>query len=202
MSKHRYELTQSLLSSWLYATDPEAAERSWDEFIDALERKPKVPNEAMKDGIEFERLVTLHAAGKPFDVDNEDWFKAAMQVGNICKGAIPQVRIEKDVQIRGIDFRLIGVADFVKAGRIYDVKKVLKYECPKYFHSPQHPMYFELIPEAKVFQYLIFDGKYVYREQYHPGDGLDIYATISAFIDFLFDRNLLSKYFEKWRIMQ
>ena len=59
-----YLLTHSLLSSWLYAMkdspyeDATTERDSYAEFLQALRREPGEQTEAMRNGVEFENLVT------------------------------------------------------------------------------------------------------------------------------------------------
>ena len=94
---------------------------------------------------------------------------------------------------------LVGIADCLKCGIIYDIKRVQRYEYGKYQHSTQHPMYLELFPEAMRFDYLIFDGSYCYREQYRRGDFVPIRQTAEGFLKYLEDADLMETYQEHWR---
>ena len=61
----RYMVTHSLLSSWLYAMkdnpyEDMTTERDYfQEFLTVLKREPTETTEAMRNGIEFEDLVTV-----------------------------------------------------------------------------------------------------------------------------------------------
>ena len=65
-------------------------------------------------------------------------------------------------------------------------------------------MYLALVPEARLFEYIISDGKYVYREKYPRdllGDGIEpIEDTINNFMSFLDRQNLLQTYTENWEV--
>ena len=126
--------------------------------------------------------------------------KAAFQFGQRCRGGQLQAREEKPVHWGSMELLLVGVADCLKCGIIYDIKRVQRYEYGKYQHSAQHPMYLELFPEAMRFDYLIFDGSYCYREQYRRGDFVPIRQTAEAFLKYLEDANLMETYQEHWRV--
>ena len=68
-----------------------------------------------------------------------------------------------------------------------------------YIGSPQHPMYFALVPKAREFQYKICDGKYIYTETYRPDEVEPIERTIKHFMDFLDKQNLVKTYCDNWK---
>lgn len=145
----RYEITQSLVSSWQYMFDcfegyEEDAEA---EFLSALRREKPVLDEkrqqAIDNGIEFENLVTDIAEGRfipEFETDGTinkssygngelmgydkypRWYDAAAKVAGIVRGGQFQVKAKKTVTVGGIEFLLYGRLDVLKAGTIYDVK--------------------------------------------------------------------------------
>ena len=104
------------------------------------------------------------------------------------------------LRVAGLDFHLYGVCDYVKAGIIYDIKRVQRYEYGKYLHSPQHPMYLHLLPGASKFAYLIFDGTSTYTETYRRGDFEPIEDTISRFINWLLANGYINDYFTHWEM--
>lgn len=183
-----YWLTQSLLSSWIYYlnADDEYAQSAWDSFVSTLRREEKEPTKAMQDGILFEDMVNRLVAGQAPEGDfNAKWDAAARRFAGRCSGGLSQVPVTGDLSVAGMDFCLYGVCDYVKAGLIMDIKKVTRYEYGKYQHSPQHPMYLHLLPEAKRFDYLIFDGSNCHVEAYRREDCKPIEQTIAEFIRFL-----------------
>lgn len=196
-----YWLTQSLLSNWIYYlnADEEHSKSAWDSFVSALRREEKEPTPAMQDGTLFENMVNRLVAGVGFDETvNEKWIQAAIRVSKKCDGGLPQVPVTGDLSVGGMDFCLYGVCDYVKAGLIMDIKKVTRYEYGKYQHSPQHPMYLHLLPEAKRFDYLIFDGSNCHVETYRREDCKPVAQTISEFIRFLEDTGGLDVYKHFW----
>ena len=104
------------------------------------------------------------------------------------------------LRVAGLDFQLYGVCDYVKAGVIYDIKRVQRYEYGKYLHSPQHPMYLHLLPGASKFTYLIFDDANTYAETYRRGDFEPIEDTISHFINWLLANGHINNYFTHWEM--
>lgn len=176
----------------MYATDSESPDSAWDRFLMVLNREKEPDTPAMKEGRRFEDEVTKVIGGGV----SEDEF--ATEFGRLLDGATPQVRAEKVLHVSGLDWNLVGVADFIRAGTIYDTKRVTRYEYGKYQRSTQHPAYFRLFPEANTFIYLIHDGKYNYQEQYLRADTMSIEPYIMIFYEFLKTNKLFDIYQEKW----
>ncbi len=196
-----YKMTHSLLESWRRATDPDADESAFGAFLDALERKKRQKTKAMQDGIDFETAVTRYINNEAPDSDKSgEEIRAIAQFGNRLCGAQLQVREEKEIKVCGREILLVGVADALKAGILSDIKRVQRYEYGKYQFSTQHPMYMELFPEALRFDYLIFDGKYCYMEQYRRGDFEPIQGTIKAFLEYLDGAELMETYQKSWEV--
>lgn len=198
-----FRLTASLLNAWLYATDPEASEEAYASFLAALAREARPKSRAMETGIAFESLVTC-LAQSPADLPEvkESDMRAAIQMANRVKRGMPQVRAEKVVTINKMPIQLVGIADWLGAGIISDIKRVQRYEYGKYQFSTQHPMYLELFPEAMRFDYLIFDGQFSYMETYRRGDYRPIEETAAAFLKYLEDADLMDTYEKKWSVAQ
>lgn len=195
-----YRITHSLLESWRWATDADAADGSMESFLNTLRRIRQPQTDAMKRGIEFEREITeIVLNGGRVHNGTED--KAILQFAKKVAGSTPQVRVEKKVIVRNMPIYLVGVADFVRAGIIYDTKRVSRYEYAKYMDSTQHPMYFELFPEARRFDYLIYDGQYAYVESYRPDECRPICDTVGEFLDFLEGTCLMPTYKKHWEEM-
>ena len=198
-----YKMTHSLLESWRRATAPDADETAFGVFLDTLERKRKPTTKAMQSGIDFEKAVT-DFANNPQSIfssnANMDETRAIVQIGARLSGAAFQVKYTKSIEIYKTPILLVGVADAIRAGIIYDIKRVQRYEYGKYQFSTQHPMYMELFPEALRFDYLIFDGKYCYVEQYRRGDFEPIHGTIKAFLEYLDGAELMDTYMKNWEV--
>ena len=196
-----YKMTHSLLESWRRATDPDADETAFGVFLDTLEREKRQKTKAMQDGIDFENAVTRYINNEaPGSERSGDELRAIAQFGNRLRGAQLQVREEKEIKVCGHEILLVGVADALKAGILSDIKRVQRYEYGKYQFSTQHPMYMELFPEALRFDYLIFDGKYCYMEQYRRGDFEPIQGTIKAFLEYLDGAELMEAYQKNWEV--
>lgn len=198
-----YKMTHSLLESWRRATDPDADETAFGDFLDALERNNKPTTKAMQAGIDFEKAVT-DFANNPQSIftsnASADDTRAIIQIGGRLSGASFQVKCSKCMEICKTPILLVGVADALRAGIISDIKRVQRYEYGKYQFSTQHPMYMELFPEALRFDYLIFDGKYCYMEQYRRGDFEPIHGTIKAFLEYLDGAELMETYQKNWEV--
>jgi hypothetical protein len=193
--KNKFLMTQSLLSAWEWGLK---GDKWFDDFLNTLNRRPIKQNKAMLEGIRFENILNAVLSGAEIESTHE-WYKPIMELYPVLCGSQQQAAIAKDVCINGIDFVLYGKLDFLKAGIIYDTKYSKTYRVGKYIESPQHPMYFALVPEAREFQYKICDGKYVYTEKYTPEETQSIETTIIGFMKFLDNHQLVDVYCENWR---
>lgn len=198
----RYLITHSLLSSWLYAQKDNPYDDStsdWDsyaEFLTVLNREPTPTTEAMQKGIDFENLVTDIVHGKG-DTNNY-WYEAAAKVAAAVGGGQLQYRAQKEIRVRGLILVLYGRLDALKAGVIYDIKFSAGYEAGKYIDSTQHPTYFEIVPEAKAFTYLVSNGSFVWPETYRRDESPSIIPTIESFLEWLEFSGLMKAYKAKW----
>lgn len=195
-----YRITHSLLSAWDYATGDTAGDDSLAEFVKTLKREPKPRTNDMQAGIDFEDAVTFYALNGRLAHYSypEAELNAIIRFGEKVRFAAPQVRAKSKLTIAGMDFLLVGVADYLKAGIIYDTKRISRYEYGRYVGNTQHPMYFELFPEAMKFNYLIFDGYQTHIETFRRADCEPIQNYISRFIHDLRDVGLLETYKEYW----
>lgn len=193
-------LTQSLLSSWRYFLNAEDAysESAYQSFLSTLRREEKEPTRAMLDGIAFEDAINAVVRGEEPQDLNPKWDAAVKRFARICFGGASQTPVSGFLSVRGLNIAVYGLCDYVKSGVIYDIKKVTRYEYGKYYDSPQHPMYMKLLPEAKKFVYLIFDGTHTYMETYRPGDFRPIESIVSDFIGWLQEMNLFDEYKKYW----
>ena len=203
----RYLITQSLLSSWLYTFNcPEGYEEdAREEYLNALNRIPKEPNEAIQNGIMFEQECYREASGnrKEKNLDAYQWEPGIKAVADIIRGAPVQVKASRELECCGMTFLIYGILDALKAGTIYDVKFLNKSMggaelAGKYLESPQHPAYFYIVPEATEFKYLVSDGKDLYIETYERSQVPHIRSYAEMFIGSLKTDGLLDLYKEKW----
>ena len=192
----RYLLTHSLLSSWLYAMKDMGDRDTYQEFLQVLRREPTPRTEAMQKGIDFEDLVTAITLGKGDEASS--WYPAARKVAGIVQGGILQCKASRPIEVDGVPLLLYGRLDCLKAGVIDDIKYSTSYERGKYLDSTQHPTYFELVPEAETFRYLISNGTEVWTETYRRDETPSIYPTISQFLAFLSDMGLMDTYRKGW----
>lgn len=195
-------MTHSLLSSWLYTMkenpfeDMTTERDPMAEFMQTLRREPTPTTEAMQNGIDFEDLVTdiIHGRADP----KAPWYTAAERVARRCAGGVLQYKARKPIEVGGVQLLLYGRLDCLKAGEIIDVKFSKSYDVGKYFSSTQHPTYFELIPEARRFTYLVSNGSAVWPETYRRDEAPSIFPVISDFLDWLRATDLIGLYLEKW----
>lgn len=201
----RYLLTHSLLSSWLYALkdnpyeDSATARNPREEFLAVLRREPTPTTEAMQNGIDFEDTVNALALHQPPTARNAGkWYDAASQIAQYVEGGIPQYKAKKTIQVQGLSVLLYGRLDWLKAGRIIDIKFSKGYERGKYVDSTQHPVYMELVPETTGFSYMVSNGVDVWTETYRRDETQSIYPIISDFLDWLQAQGLMKVYKEHW----
>lgn len=193
MSENRFLITQSLLSAWQWALSSGDIE----EFGAALRREKKPQTKAMLDGIRFENVLEAAIQGAEMPEDHE-WRKPIKQLARYLANTQYQVKVSRNLTVNGVPFVCYGIFDFLRRGIIYDTKFSKTYHVGKYLDSPQHPMYFYLCPEAYEFQYLICDGKYVYREIYRPDDVEPIDVIIGKFMGWMDKTNLVDTYCKNW----
>ncbi len=198
----RYLLTHSLLSSWLYSMkenpyeDATSDKDSYQEFLMSLNRERTPTTDAMQNGIDFEDLVTAIAQGRGNQKDK--WYDVAQKIAHVVAGAPLQYRAKKEITVNGITVLLYGRLDALKAGTIYDIKFSKSYDVGKYLTSTQHPTYFELVPEADTFSYLVSNGSSVWTESYRRDETQSIIPIISDFFQFLEANGLMEIYKVKW----
>ncbi len=197
----KFRITQTLLGAWLYSYKIDGG---YESFLKTLRREKEPPTKAMLNGQHFEGMVNAALDGHEIDASHE-WAQQVKKCADILAGSQKQVVLFKEITVDGVRFLLHGVLDFLHGGIIYDTKYSESYPkahtVSKYADSPQHPMYFELVPEAYEFRYLICDGKYVYEERYRPGDVKPIEQTIREFMQFLELHGLIDLYAEKWSMV-
>lgn len=194
----RLLMTQSLLSAWQWAI----LRNNPDELLRALRRERTPPTRAMLDGRQFENMVWACACGSP-PAEGHKWRRGILETARAVQGAAWQVKLYRDVTVLGVPFLFYGIADFIRAGTIYDTKFSASYgaggRIQKYLDSPQAPMYFALLPEARSFTYLISDGAYLYREHYEPSDFPPIEETVRRFLDYIDRMGLSDIYIDHWK---
>lgn len=208
----RYLMTQSLLGAWQYMFDcyEDNSEEARESFLAYLRREPCEQTDAMLRGISFEdavngllrydtspliRHVTAHAKRSM-----ESEAACIGRVAEIVAGGAYQLKAYRDVTVDGENFLLMAKCDWVKAGVIFDCKRVTNYEVGEYLDSPQHPMYFAVIPNAREFRYIVADGEDVNIETYRREDiPCPIESTIAQFVGYLKSEPWLWEiYADKW----
>ena len=200
----RYLITQSLLSSWSYVHNcwDGCEEDAMASFLSTLRREPDEVTEDMQNGIEFENAVYAEASGQ-LRPHHPQWERGICAGASFLKGAQFQVRVQREIQIAGMNFLVYGVLDALQAGIISDVKFKSKSFgsldlAGEYFDSPQHPFYFFMVPEARLFRYLVSDGTDLYIEQYTPDETPDAGELIAEFVDFLNVTGHMETYKKYW----
>lgn len=227
MANGRYLMTHSLLSSWLYAMrnnpyeDAETERDPMEDFMLTLRRMQTPTTEAMQKGLDFEKLCYDIALGQfqpEFDENGitppllngeygeeprghyvyPPYYNAAHKVAQLIKDGSFQHKAKKEINVGGVKYLLYGRLDALKAGVIYDIKFSSHYERGKFEASTQHPVYMELLPEARTFTYLISNGRDVWRETYRRDETRSVYPIIADFAAWLEARELTETYHKHW----
>ena len=198
-------ITQTLLGAWTYALDAreEVQEDAYQSFLDTLHKLPRETTPEMQNGIDFEDEVYKAAWGNDRE-PHPQWEEGIRKVSQILYRAPTQIRLSRPLTADGEELLLYGVLDAMKAGSIYDVKFLNKSFgsadlAGKYLHSPQHPAYLYLAPEALDFTYLVSDGQDLYTERYTRRMARPIQDIASEFIRFMRVSGLMDVYREKWK---
>lgn len=186
MNQKKYLITPSLLNSWKYAISLENEYGNLEEFIKTLSREPMESSEAIENGFKFEEYMIRNY--EP------------------TKNGSYQVKLSKNITTKTGTYVLYGRLDCLKAGTIYDYKYTESYDVGKFYGSYQHPIYFEICPEADKFEYLISnnykEGKEdinLYHEIYYKEDvKVDLEQEIDNFVEWLKINNLYNLFCEKW----
>ena len=204
----RYKITKSLIEAWNYAYScyESVAGEAYQDFLSTLRREEPVQTEDMLNGIAFEDDVYALCAD-PNALVHEQWYDGAHLVAKEFAGARLQVRLERDLTVCGMDFRVVGVLDGLKAGVIKDCKYCNKSFGSadlqgKYLDCSQHSAYFYLAPTAYRFDYVISDGSDIYTESYYPHSTRPFSEIVEEFIRSLADTGLLEEYKAHWLIKE
>lgn len=218
----RYLMTHSLLAAWTYALKENPYEDLTTDrdpvadFMRTLRRESIPPTEAMQNGIIFEDLVSAILRGEqtfgyfemhdqdglkgsfPAEIREHRWYDAAAKIAGRVRGGVPQYKVNKAVEVGGLTLVLHGRLDWLKAGEIVDIKFTKNYDPGKFYDSTQHPMYFELVPEAQQFTYLASNGSAVWPETYRRDETRSIIPDILDFFDWLRAVDLMALYQQMW----
>lgn len=206
MSREKFLITPTLYGSYAYYTQTnfeiygekadEIEAKARQDWLDTLNKVKRPPNEILQRGIDFENAVYEIAEGRPLEKPHEN----TAEIAEIIKGGNIQVKLSKTVD----NYVFFGIADVIKGNRIYDIKRVTAYECPKYENSIQHLLYMEA-SGLEHFEYLISTGSELYKEYYHhDADNLDkLIGRVNKMVGFIrsnedfnnaFEANWHSKY--------
>lgn len=192
----KFKISPTLLNNWLWAY---RLENGFEKLVNFLKLEKEPPTREILDGLQFESMVYAYAEGQEISPDHK-WRNGIMGIGNEVKGGQFQVDLYKDITVDGVDFLVHGILDVLHAGVIQDVKTTRNYHLNKYFKSAQHSAYFFLVPEARKFDYLIYDFKWLYQETYYPEDTKPIDKYIHEFMNFLDRFKLVDLYVQNFKV--
>lgn len=199
---NRLLITPSLINAWKYIEaagenlkdsddnplsledrQDEARKKAYQDFLLTLDRVKIPTTEAQQRGIDYER----------------DTYAGLTEASPYVKGGQFQSVGMKEETIDGQPYLLYGRLDCLKAGVIYDIKRVGRYTAQKYLRSAQHGFYLALFPEAYKFTYLVFDGNKLHTETYYRDEARPVEQDIKAFADWLRQEGLFERYELNWR---
>jgi len=193
----------------MFKAKEELREKARQDFSGALNRIQTPPSEAMLHGREFESLVTDIVKNPLCERPAGKWLAGAGAIAKlinpdgIYNEDFSQVKFNRKITINGTDYLLYGILDWLCGATIYDIKfkESLSgsYDVGHYRDNTQHRMYFELIPDADTFVYLISDGRRVYREEYRRSECRPIKETIGEFEEWLKIYDMWDTYCDKWK---
>ena len=178
-----YLITPSLINNIKYLVSLENID--YDKIKSVLKREPQETNEAMQSGIIYE----------------EETLKGKTNAREIVCGGAYQVARSKIIEVDEINYMIYGRIDFLKAGVIYDIKRIVyQYHIQKYFGSAQTVIYLELFPEAKQMTYVVSDDlDNIHLETYYRDQIESVNTLIREFITLLKILKLDNLYYENWR---
>jgi len=189
-----YEITPSLLNSWLYLYHCYEGQeiKAKEDFLNALNRIKTPTTDAQQAGIDFENKCYAGIV----DSENEAIIK-------IIKDGTYQMSAKKLIKVGNLNIMLYGRFDCVKGDTIYDIKKSLGsyYTSGKYYYTAQQSIYLELLPNARRMIYLFNDKNgNTHEEQYNRQDVIPAQNLVKSFIDDLKLQNLYDLFLEKWEV--
>jgi hypothetical protein len=196
LQKPRFKISPTLLNNWLWCYKLDNGYNSFLEFLNLIKNPPTKEQLA---GLQFESLAYSYANGQSIEATHE-WYNGVCCIGNEIRGGQFQVDLYKNITVDGVDFLIHGILDVLHAGVIQDVKTTKNYHLNKFLNSAQHSAYFYLVPEARRFDYLIYDFKWLYKETYYPKDTKPIDKYIHEFMNFLEKHNLIDLYVQNFKV--
>lgn len=192
----KIRLTKTLLDSWLWSYKKDDG---YEDFLRTLNREKSPPTKAMLDGQQFENCVNGVLDGNEID-DDHKWHDGIVSMAEYLKGSRQQVTLFREISVDGQTYLMHGVLDYLRAGVIYDCKFSKSYHLNKYLDTSQTPVYLYLVPEARRFEYLASDGKFVYKEAYPRGIVQPLEPMIKNFTAFVRKCGLWDVLAEKWKV--
>ena len=196
----RYKITPTLINAFNYVWDLKTSEENLssatkialDNFIGLLKKEDSPMSPSIIAGLEFEKKC-YEGVVEP----------STEEIIRILRGGTYQVRKERNINVEGYNFLLVGVLDYLKGIDIYDIKKSITntYTPLKYIKSCQHSAYFYLVPATQRFTYLFNDKNgQTFKEQYLRSDAKPIQGYIMAFIEGLKNMGLWDLYTQYWEV--
>jgi hypothetical protein len=189
-SSSALKVTASLLNSWnyLFYVDPQYYQKSYQDFVNTLHKIKTPQTPAMLNGINFE----------------QDCYDGKVRfISPLIENGAFQVFAKKELEVDDETVLVLGYLDVLKEGVIYDIKRTSSYEMQKYYNSFQHHVYFFLIDEAEIFEYLIAAGYKdydIFIERYHKTDMIAMKDIVQSFFKWLKANDLWNVYVENFTV--
>ena len=212
-------ITPTLMDShdWLLKCPQSWKEKAYNDLSNTLNRAKWEPNEAVKQGIKFEKIVYKYA-NHP---DRERLLslmgasKYFISVCNQLTGYYFHQKGKKIVTIDGVEYCIYGRYDAIrKAEKIIDLKTTKKFTKKNYLSKWQHRFY-TYVEKIKHFEYIVaewndvenndYSIKEIHNVKYEAENFEEIekelFNKIEVFISFINeDENLKDAYYNKYNL--
>lgn len=165
-----YQITPTILDKF-NTFDTFRTDESFNELIDKLNGVKTEMTNRVIEGITLNNLIDSNLKNEVVNYELDGYeFKHEVinELTEILKGSQIQKFVECFVNINGVNVRLYGVTDYVKASNVIDLKSTEKYKLNKYkFYSQRHiyPLCFPT-NSIRKFTYLVTDFQSVMKEDY------------------------------------
>ena len=148
-------ITSTLFNSidWYKNCPPDRKEKALNDLTDTLARIWNKPNESVKRGMDFEKLLySVLEMDKEEKMISSNFFRT---IARACKGGIFQKKIKKFIEIDGTEYCLFGKVDVWFPDIIKDIKTTGNYKGrDSYLKGMQHKLYC-YIEHIKRFEYIV-----------------------------------------------
>lgn len=153
----KYLITTTLLDNYIWFENAPASwkERAFKGLMETLTRAPFNPTPEIQRGIDFEAKINKLVNGSR-ETFIEQMGENCEIFYDVCKGAVQQKKLRREILIDGWCFQLYGKADYWFPTLTIDAKTTGNYEkgAKKYLDKTQHLLY-AYMSEQPRFKYLV-----------------------------------------------